>query len=139
MNSIRWTPEQLADYERRGQKRTHCMEGSAPHKKHEMSKESKLERRFVQQLDEAGIADYTRNHFPILGRDWELDFCWAPRKLYVEVDGMAHRTKGRFKADFAKRAELLLAGWKGLHVCGDDIRHGRAIEWTKRLLGEQEK
>jgi very-short-patch-repair endonuclease len=133
-NSVRWTPEQLAEYKARGTVREHRINPKPRGEPPAPPKESKLERRFVQQLAEAGISDYTRNHFPILGRDWELDFCWAPRLLYVEVDGMAHRTKGRFKADFTKRAELLLAGWRGLHVCGDDIRQGRAIEWTKRLL-----
>jgi very-short-patch-repair endonuclease len=132
-SSIRWTPEQLTEYERKKTRvRTNLMEGSRPDRKHGM--ESKLERRFVQQLTEAGFTDYQRNYFPITGRDWELDFCWPSRKMAVEIDGMAHRTKGRFKADFQKHAALLLAGWLVLRVCGDDIRQGRAINWTKDLL-----
>jgi very-short-patch-repair endonuclease len=134
-NGVRWTEEQLAEHQRKNKAvRTHRMEGSNPNLKREMPKESKLERRFVQQLGEAGITDYQRNYFPITGRDWELDFCWPARKFAVEVDGMAHRTKGRFKADFQKHAALLLAGWLVLRVCGDDVRQGRAIEWTKQLL-----
>lgn len=133
-NSIRWTPEQLAEYKARGTVREHRISPARENPPPAPPRESKLERRFVQQLAEAGITDYTRNHFPILGRDWELDFCWASRKLAVEVDGMAHRTKGRFKADYPKHAALLLDGWKVLRVCGDDIRQGRAIQWTKDLL-----
>lgn len=133
-NSIRWTPEQLADYERRGAVKTHRIAPSAVKPPPAPKKESKLEIRFVQQLADAGIAGYTRNYFPIIGRDWELDFAWSPIKVYIEIDGMAHRTKERFKADFQKHAALVLDGWRGLRVCGDDVRQGRAIEWTKRLL-----
>ena len=141
-NSIRWTTEQLEEYRKRAESsggvRTHALEGSAaarkPAEPKAPPKESKLERRFLQQLADAGIENYVRNYFPILGRDWELDFAWPPKKVAVEVDGMAHRTRERFKADFQKHAALILDGWLVIRVCGDDVRQGRAIEWTKRLL-----
>lgn len=133
-NAVRWTKEDLDAYQARGKAREHRMEGSQPERKREMPKESKLEQRFVQQLAEAGITGYVRNFFPVLGRDWELDFAWPDKRCAVEIDGMAHRTKGRFKGDMEKHATLMLAGWRVLRVCGDDVRHGRAIEWTKQLL-----
>jgi very-short-patch-repair endonuclease len=106
-------------------------------------RESKLESRFAQQLADNRIfpakedepMGYVRNYFPIDGRDWELDFAFPRMMLAVEVDGMAHRTKGRWKADFEKHAALTISKWVVLRVCGDDIRNGRAIKWTMQLLG----
>jgi hypothetical protein len=48
---------------------------------------------------------------------------------------MAHRIKGKFKRDIEKRALAMLAGWRVLEVDGAAIKDGRAIAWTKRLLG----
>jgi very-short-patch-repair endonuclease len=138
-NSVRWTPEQLEEYRKRSTVSTHLIVSKKETAPRAAPKESKLEIRFVQQLADAGIAGYTRNYFPILGRDWELDFAWVQTKVYIEIDGMAHRTKQRFKADFQKHAALVLDGWRGLRVCGDDVRQGRAIDWTKQLIGGQEK
>lgn len=111
----------------------------AVHKKAEQKgpppAESKIERRFAQQLADAGIAGYQRNYFFMAERDFELDFAWAPIKVAVEVQGMAHRIKGKFKRDIEKRALAMLSGWRVLEVDGASIKDGRAIEWTRRLLG----
>lgn len=78
---------------------------------------------------------YVRNYLDaISGRNFELDFCWPRLRFAVEIDGMAHRTKGRFVADHEKHAILLLADWKILRVCGADIRNGRAVDWTMEVL-----
>ena len=97
--------------------------------------ESQLERRFLQQLEQAGLTECCiREYYAINGRDFRLDFAWPSRKLYVEVQGMAHRIKGRFRADIERRALLTLAGWRGLEVGGAEIRNGKGIEWLKQLL-----
>lgn len=122
--------------------------------------ESKIEVRFAQQLAENGIVqraptelfyradaqfnncsrysftrNYDRNYLDaVRGRGFELDFAWPVVRFFVEVDGMAHRTRERFLTDSAKHAELLFAGWRGLRVNGPDVRDGRAIEWTMRAL-----
>ncbi len=96
---------------------------------------SALEERLVQQLEDVGYkGTYKREYYPILGRDFRLDFAWVPEKKYVEVQGMAHRIKGKFRADIEKRALLTLAGWRGLEVGGAEIKSGKAIEWIKELL-----
>lgn len=133
--SARWTDEDYARF----QKRQNDFKGvdiDAIHRKQPKPPptESKLERRFVQQLTDAGIAGWQRNYFFLPDREFELDFAWAPVKLYVEVQGMAHRIKAKFSADIEKRALALLAGWRGLEVDGSTIKDGRALEWTKRLL-----
>lgn len=130
--SARWTDEDYARFQKR-QKEFKGVDIDAIHRKMP-PKESKLERRFEQQLTDAGIAGYQRNYFFLPDRDFELDFAWAPVKVYVEVQGMAHRIKGKFKADIEKRALALLAGWRGLEVDGATIKDGRAIEWLKKLI-----
>lgn len=131
MNSVRWSPEQLVDYlKKRGIK----PEPTRAEVKREQTKESKLERRFDQQLAEAGLPEPRRNWFFLNGRDYELDRAWPAQKVAVEVQGMAHRIKGKWKRDIEKRALAMLAGWKVLEVDGASIRDGRAIEWTKQLL-----
>lgn len=103
---------------------------------------SKLEVRLEQQLQEAGFVPasvagpggYLRNYFFLRDRDFELDFAWPADKVAIEVQGMAHRIKGKFKADIEKRALALLCGWKVLEVDGDAIRSGKAMVWAKQLL-----
>lgn len=132
-NSLRWTEEQLAAYrlgkDSRGllQERPATVLIAKP--------ESKLERRFSQQLtDNPDIPPHQRNYFFLPDRDLELDFCWAPIKVAVEVQGMAHRVKAMFKRDIEKRALALIAGWMVLEVGGDEIRSGQAITWLRQVM-----
>ena len=96
--------------------------------------ESKLERRFAQQLFDAGLKTNQRNYFFLPDRDFELDFAWPTKKVAVEIQGMSHRIKGKFKRDIEKRALAMLAGWRVLELDGDSIRSGRGLEWLKELL-----
>lgn len=131
MKSVRWSPEQLVDYlKKQGMKPA----PTAGEVKKEKQKESKLERRFDQQLSESGLPEPRRNWFFLNGRDFELDRAWPAMKCAVEVQGMAHRIKGKFQRDIEKRALAMLSGWTVLEVDGASIRDGRAIEWTKQLL-----
>lgn len=68
------------------------------------------------------------------GREFRIDFCWPERKIAVEVQGMVHRIKARFKADTEKHCLLVIHGWKVLPVSGDDIRSGRAVNWLGAVL-----
>lgn len=96
---------------------------------------SELELLFSGQIKLAGLPVPEREHRPIPGRKWRLDFAWPGTFTGVEVQGMVHRIKGRFKADIEKRATLLLSGWVVLEVDGDSIRNGRALQWLTSLLG----
>lgn len=137
--AIRWTPEQLADYEARGVVRTHRIADDHLDTKAPPAppRESKLERRFDQQLAESGLPEPVRNYFFLDGRDLELDRAWPKRRIAVEIQGMAHRIKGKWKRDIEKRALAMLAGWRVLEVDGSSIRDGRAIEWLKTLMAEE--
>lgn len=129
--SVRWSPEQLVDYLK---KRGIAPAPTRAEIQKEQKQESKLERRFDQQLEEAQLPIPRRNWFFINGRDFELDRAWPAQKVAVEVQGMAHRIKGKFKRDIEKRALAMLSGWRVLEVDGSSIRDGRAIEWAKQLL-----
>lgn len=129
--AVRWSPEQLVEYLKR-----HVLkpEPTRAEVKQAQVRESKLERRFDQQLEAAGLPQPRRNWFFLNGRDYELDRAWPAQKIAVEIQGMAHRIKGKFQRDIEKRALAMLSGWKVLEVDGKSIRDGRAIEWTKQLL-----
>jgi hypothetical protein len=136
--AVRWTEDQLADFERR-RKEFKGVDIDAVHSKPRPApspvKESKIERRFAQQLAESGLPGHQRNYFFLHDRDLELDFAWPGRKVAVEIQGMAHRIKGKFKRDIEKRALALLAGWKLLELDGASVRDGRGLEWLRQLLG----
>jgi hypothetical protein len=135
--AVRWTEEQLREYRMRNEKPD--MRGvdiDAVHKRPRM--ESKLELRFDQQIFEANLPKPEKNWFFLLGRNFELDRAWPALKVAVEIQGMAHRIKGKFKRDIEKRALAMLAGWTVLEVDGAAIRDGRAIEWLKQLFKKNE-
>lgn len=131
MTGIRWTLEDVTDYQRR---RTRKHESPALEPAPQRREPSVLERKYDQQLEEAGLPAPRRDWFFLNDRNFELDRAWPALKVAVEIQGMAHRIKGRFKADIEKKALALLAGWTILEVDGASIRDGRAIAWTKRML-----
>lgn len=146
MKAIRWSEDQYKGYLAR-QKRERSngklrerseMPGvdiDAIHGKRPLQlPQSKLERRLDQQIAEAELTEPVKNYFFLAGRDLELDRAWPKLKIGVEVQGMAHRIKGKFRRDIEKRALAMLAGWRVLEVDGATIRDGRAIKWLKTLL-----
>ena len=146
MKALRMTEVELAEFLRRGQRLQRAVDdASTKHisdgmRAYHANKESKIERRLDQQIMGNGLAalmaagPMARNYFFLPDRDFELDFAWPHMKIAVEVQGMAHRIKGKFQRDIEKRALALLAGWRVLEVDGASVRDGRAIEWLKQLL-----
>lgn len=146
--SMRWSPEALADFERRrkewekkGQKRVHQIyDEPEPRRRGQKAervkfpRRSKLELLLEQQMALVGIAATEIEHRPIVDRGFRLDFAWPELKIGIEVQGMVHRIKGRFKNDIEKRALVLLAGWRVLEVGGAEIRSGVAAGWIEQLL-----
>lgn len=131
MTGIRWTAEELHDY--RTRKRAHDLIETAVALG--AVKESKLERRFAQQLAEApDVPPAQRNYLFLRDREFEFDWAWARVRVAVEIQGMAHRIKGKFKADIEKRALALLAGWRVLELDGERVRSGQGLEWLRALL-----
>lgn len=132
MSSLRWTPEQVENYRKKREPKIRIDE---PIVVVAQPKVSKIERRFEQQLaDNPDIPVAQRNYFFLPDRDFEIDWAWSDRRIGVEVQGQAHRIKGKWKRDIEKRALLLLAGWRILEVGGDEVRSGKALEWLRDLL-----
>lgn len=105
-----------------------------------IQRRSKLELALLAQMEAERLPTPFCEYRPLPHRKFRLDFAWPKESCGgvdtgIEVQGMVHRIKGRFKRDIEKRAELLLAGWRVLEVDGDSIRDGRAIGWIKRLIG----
>jgi len=95
---------------------------------------SELELLLAQQISLLELPAPEREWKAIPGRDFRLDFAWIDRKIGLEVQGMVHRIKGRFKNDIEKRALHLLHGWRVLEVSGAEVRSGRAAAWLVTLL-----
>lgn len=99
-------------------------------------RESKLEIRFAQQLDERGIP-YVRNWLnAVPGRQFEVDYVLGriTDKLGVEVDGGAHQAAGRARRDYEKHLLLLLHGWTVLRLDGKLVKSGRGIELVLEIM-----
>lgn len=98
---------------------------------------SELEVALRSQIEEAGLKTPEYDQPYLIGTRHRLDVLWRDIRFGVEVQGMVHRIKGKFKADISKRATGLLQGWTVLEVDGDSIRNGKAIEWIKILLRQK--
>lgn len=126
---MRWTEADVAAF----QKRRGAESGLKVLKR--IERRSKLELALLAQMERGGLPTPYCEYRWHPTRKWRLDFAWPEEGMVaVEVQGMVHRIKARFKADIEKRAELLLAGWRVLEVDGDSIRDGRAVAWIKKLL-----
>jgi len=134
--ALRMTEAELLAYDKRLAQLTGVADTKAPRPKAQGP--SKIERRLAQQIDEAqfppSLPPPQRNYFFLNDRDLEFDFAFPSVMVAVEVQGMAHRIKGKFQRDIEKRALAQLAGWRVLEVDGASIRSGKAIGWLKELL-----
>ncbi len=95
---------------------------------------SPLELAFAEQLSMLRVPAPKREYQFLAERGFRLDFAWPGQRVAVEVQGMVHRIKGRFRGDIEKRALALLAGWRVLEVGGAEIRSGQAIAWLIALM-----
>jgi very-short-patch-repair endonuclease len=141
--NLRWTEDQLEAYRKkhgRSPAQTSAPRATAPTtgqpgaSRGTPRAESELERRFAQQIRAAGLAEPEREYYFIPNRNFMLDFAWPAQRLGVEIQGGAHRIKGKFKADLEKRALALVAGWRVLELGREEIRSEKGIEWLKELL-----
>lgn len=96
--------------------------------------ESDIEALFSQQLAMTELPAPRRDYEYLRGSGHELDFAWPELMIGVEVQGMAHRIKSKFKTDIKKRARGLLQGWRVLEVGGAEIKDGTAMVWLHELF-----
>lgn len=102
---------------------------------------STLERRAADTLRAHGITDGEWNVavHDARGRVREVDLCFRPARLIVEIDGLRyHERAGTRKRDRAEDRRLLLAGWRILRFTWRDVVHHPAAmiaEITQALAG----
>ena len=68
------------------------------------------------------------------GRKWRFDLAWPDRLFAVEIDGMVHRIKKRFKADMEKHQNAFVRGWRVLRVSPTQARDGTALRLISVFL-----
>lgn len=67
-------------------------------------------------------------------RKYRADFAHPKTRLLVELDGAAHRIKGRFDDDIRKSQDALLCGWRLLRISTRQVRTGEAADVVRRAI-----
>lgn len=96
----------------------------------------------LQQIEREGLPLPTPEHkfADDIGRKWRIDLAYPERKLAIEIEGMAHRTRERFMADIEKYNELVaMRGWRLLRVytrwiTSEKRQSDKAITLVKRMV-----
>jgi len=153
MSMLRWTPEQLDAYQKRlaGQGVRKVVFGTEPTNKGGKRKQAvprKLEvptlvkekkkwdyeGALATQLVNAGITGFEREYPWLEGRKYRADLAFPTKNIIVEIEGGAHRIKGRFLADIRKSQDAVTNGWWLLRVSTRDVITGEALSVIKRVL-----
>jgi very-short-patch-repair endonuclease len=104
--------------------------------------DSHLEAALALQVRAWGLPTPLREHAPIPGRRFRLDFAWPDWKLGVECEGGiwtkgGHSTGTGITRDCEKGNLLTLAGWRVLRVTREHIDTLQAIAWIQEALGAE--
>jgi very-short-patch-repair endonuclease len=96
---------------------------------------SKLERKFLELVQRAGLPDPVVNGY--VGRH-EVDFHWPQQRLIFETDGrLTHANPSAFERDRQRDLELGLAGWTVERVSWTQVtrQSGQVTALLRRRLG----
>jgi very-short-patch-repair endonuclease len=149
MSHLTMTEEQFAAYQKRMSSGARVVRSLSKHENTEPDRKriqpskatkppSEIEASMWAQIKQS-ILPEPRSAFngeqvrPIEGRKFRLDFAWPDKMVALEVDGAVHRIKGTFKASFERDYLLKLHGWTVLHVGGDEVRNGKALQWIQNI------
>ncbi len=134
MSTLRWTKEELEEYQ--GGKRDTWWHKTQdrPLPKPKISSQPELER----QLGLTG-REFVAEHRFHETRRWRFDIAFPKEKLAVEIEGgvwtEGRHTRGAgFVNDMEKYNEALIAGWRVLRVTPDMVKDGRALQLIERAL-----
>lgn len=142
MNTLHMTEEQYAAYEkRRLTARVVSFPENAPEpRKPKLPKPPRVpqpklsnEDRLAMQLNEAGV-HLERQYAWLKGRKYRADFASPQHNLIIELDGAAHRIKGRFRSDILKSQDALLNGFWLLRIASDQVRMNSAVPIIKAAM-----
>jgi len=107
-----------------------------------MAKTSDLEESFAWQLKAGKLPAPVREHCPVKGRRWRVDFAWLTEKVAIEVEGGIwnggrHTSGVGFTKDIEKYNALTLDGWRVIRVTGDMVKNGQALRYAELALTQQ--
>ena len=102
-------------------------------------KREKLERKYLEGLDQAGLPIGVEQHKFHPTRKWMFDRAWPDRMLAVEIDGGTwsggrHTRGSGYEKDCEKLNEAALLGWTVLRFTSNMVCDGRAMETTREAL-----
>lgn len=128
-NAIRLTPEQFNAHQAR-------VKGAAPAPEPKAEKpatrSSDYETWLANQLEASGLPAPACQFRWLDERLYVADLAYPP--LLIEIDGAAHRIKGRFLDDIEKNQQALLNGYYLLRIATSQVRSGKAVEIVRRAL-----
>lgn len=132
MNTIRMTPEQFAAHQARVKPAAPEAAPPEPEPKAKGTRASEYERWLANQLVAAGLPEPARQFRWLDDRQFDADLAYPP--LLIEIDGAAHRIKGRFLDDIEKSQQALLNGYHLLRIATSQVRSGKAVEIVRQAL-----
>lgn len=120
------TPADAAAHQRK-------VKGGAIEKPKPASKPSKdYETWLSNQLEASGLGKPAHQFRWLDDRQYRADLAYPP--LLIEIDGAAHRIKGRFMDDILKNQEAIFNGFYLLRIATAQVRNGTAVGIVRRAL-----
>ena len=144
MMGIRFTEEQMAEIQKRWEKREPMSKTPAavmvqapkvsPKKTPKSAPKNRLEDKMIALIKEAGLPLPWAQYQHIPDREYRLDFAYPELCIGIECQGQVHRIREKHHADIEKRALGQINGWLVLEVDGPAIESGMAVAWLKTLM-----
>lgn len=123
------TPEQFAAHQSRVKPSEPVAE---PVKQPKQTRSSDYETWLANQLVAAGLPEPARQFRWLDDRQYRADLAYG--NLLIEVDGAAHRIKGRFLDDIEKNQQAILNGFYLLRIATSQVRNGKAVDIIRCAL-----
>lgn len=129
-NTLRMTVEAFKAHQARVKPAEQPAEAPAP--KAKGTRSSDYETWLANQLVAAGLPEPARQFRWLDERQYVADLAYPP--LLIEIDGAAHRIKGRFLDDILKNQQALLNGYHLLRIATSQVRSGVAVDIVRCAL-----
>lgn len=92
------------------------------------------EERLAQKLEDAGITGFFVDVEYLPERKLRADILFVDARLVVEIQGAAHRIKGKWQADILKAQATITAGFVLLPMATSQVRSGEAVAIIRDVL-----
>lgn len=102
---------------------------------------SHIEDELALQIKLAGLPVPVREFAAINGRKFRFDFAFPKHGLLLECQGSTwkgkeggHSSGSGIARDCEKMDLAVIAGWKVMHVTGDQVKSGQALKWLQEYF-----